>query len=273
MSRRNRRRVRETAPVSDRARGALDELHARQVNVDLSQREELTEDAGWTLDDHRRRLPSEPPGPPVAGGPWEIARRLIEDYEFADPGLVRAVYYPDAPLDERDMLLEARFLGMRFLLGLRVGGVTDHDGDHRGRPVRVWGWNYRTLSGHLEMGQMDYEVWKWKDTGEVEFRIHAVSRPARIANPLVRLGFALFGRMMQLRYVRRSLDRLEALVEAELAGQRRPPSAVDEIEVRPAIADARAGARLEVQRGGRRASGRVSGGQGRPRRWRRPRAR
>ena len=35
-----------------------------------------------------------------------------------------------------------------------------------GRPVRIWGWSYRTLQGHLEMGQMDYEVWKWLDDGE-----------------------------------------------------------------------------------------------------------
>jgi len=36
---------------------------------------------------------------------------------------------------------------------------------------------------------MDWEVWKWLDDGHVEFRVHAVSRPARIANPIVRFGF------------------------------------------------------------------------------------
>ena len=55
----------------------------------------------------------------------------------------------------------------------------------------MWGWNYRTLDGHVEMGQMDWEVWKWLETGAVEFRVHAVSRAAPIPNPIVRLGFHL----------------------------------------------------------------------------------
>jgi hypothetical protein len=40
---------------------------------------------------------------------------------------------------------------------------------------------------------MAWEVWKWLDTGEVEFRVHAVSRPASIPNPFVWIGFRLFG--------------------------------------------------------------------------------
>ena len=45
---------------------------------------------------------------------------------------------------------------------------------------------------------MDYEVRKWLDTGEVEFRIAAVSHRARVGNPLVRLGFGLLGRREQV---------------------------------------------------------------------------
>jgi uncharacterized protein (UPF0548 family) len=87
-----------------------------------------------------------------------------------------------------------------------------------GRPVRVWGWSYRTLRGHLEMGQMDYEVLKWLDDGSVEFRIHVVSRPARIPNPLVRLGFRLFGRREQVRFARRALARMAERSTALAAG-------------------------------------------------------
>jgi hypothetical protein len=60
-----------------------------------------------------------------------------------------------------------------------------------GEEARVWGWNYRTLEGHVEMGQMDWEVWKWLNDGRVEFRVHAVSRAARIRNPITRFGFHL----------------------------------------------------------------------------------
>ena len=68
--------------------------------------------------------------------------------------------------------------------------------------MRVWGWCYRTLRGHLERGQMDYEVRKWLDTGAVEFRIAAISHRARVGNPLVRLGFRLLGRREQLKFYR-----------------------------------------------------------------------
>jgi uncharacterized protein (UPF0548 family) len=117
----------------------------------------------------------------LAGHLEERARDLMLDYEFADPSIVRAVYAPDSPLEGRDMLLEVRFLGLRFRVGVRVAGVVDETSEADGRTARVWGWSYRTLQGHLEMGQMDYEVWKWLDSGDVQFRIHVVSRPARIS--------------------------------------------------------------------------------------------
>jgi uncharacterized protein (UPF0548 family) len=163
---------------------------------------------GWKVDDYCRPLAAERPGPPEPGGTWERAKRVMERYEFADPAIVRATYATDSPLEGRDMLLEARFLGLRFRFGVRVSGVTDEEREAAGRPVRVWGWSYRTLKGHLEMGEMDYEVWKWLDDGSVEFRIHVVSRPAPISNPLVRLGFRLFGRRQQVRFARRSLARM-----------------------------------------------------------------
>ena len=198
------------------AKRALDELHHKPLNFDLSERGRFTPENGWHVDDYRQPLPAEPPGPPAKGGSWEVARRLMSDYEFADPSIVRAVYHSDSPLDQRDMLLEIHFLGLRFHSGVRVGGVRDETSSVDGRRVRLWGWNYRTLSGHLEMGQMDYEVWKWLDTGEVEFRIHAFSRAAHIENPLVRLGFRLFGRREQRRFARRACERMARLVAASL---------------------------------------------------------
>jgi hypothetical protein len=58
-----------------------------------------------------------------------------------------------------------------------------------GREARVSGWAYRTLERHVERGQMDWQVRKWLDSGEVQFRVRSVSRPAAIANPIVRIGF------------------------------------------------------------------------------------
>jgi uncharacterized protein (UPF0548 family) len=189
-------------------------LHDAAPNFDLAALAAAQPGTGWKVDDYCQPLPPEAPGSPVPGGSWERARRLMETYEFADPKIVRAAYAADSALEGRDMLLEARFGGLRFRFGVRVGGVFDEQLEYEGRPVRVWGWSYRTLQGHLEMGQMDYAVWKWLDDGAVEFRIHVVSRPARIPNRLVRLGFRLFGRGQQIRFARRACERMAEALRA-----------------------------------------------------------
>jgi uncharacterized protein (UPF0548 family) len=191
---------------------ALEELRDKAFNFEEASRESWTEERGWHIDDYCRPLPAERPGAPEPGGPWERAQGLLRDYEFADPELVRAVFRRDGPLEGRDMLLEARFWGLRFRLGVRVGRVIDETRSVNGREVRVWGWGYSTLQGHLEMGQMDYEVWKWLDTGAVEFRVHVVSRPGRIRNPIVRLGFRVFGRREQVRFAKSACERMALLV-------------------------------------------------------------
>jgi uncharacterized protein (UPF0548 family) len=215
---------------SRRAGQALAALAGKGFNFDPDQAEHFTTANGWKIDDYTQPLPAEPPGPPRPGGSFEVAQRLMRDYEFADPAIVRAVYADDSPFERRDMLLVGRFYGLRFHLGVRVGGLVDGELDVDGRPVRRWGWNYRTLQGHLEMGQMDYEVRKWLDSGEVEFRIHAFSRPAHIPNPVVRLGFRLFGRRVQRRFARHACQRMARLTAAGLAAA---PVAGDPPATRP----------------------------------------
>ena len=201
---------------------ALRVLRDKPLNFDLAERPSFTRGAGWHIDDYRQPLPSEAPGPPEPGGVWERAKQLMLDYEFADPRIVTAIYAQDSELEGRDMLLEARFWNLiRFRFGVRVGGVLDETRTLDRREARIWGWSYRTLQDHLEMGQMDYQVWKWADSGEVEFRIHVVSRPASIPNPIVRLGFRLFGRREQVRFARRACQRMACLLAGDEVGRAR----------------------------------------------------
>lgn len=173
-------------------RRRLAELADKPVNYDPAALDLQHPPPGWHVDHRCQPLPAEPPGEPVAGGSWEIAQRLIRGYEFADPSLVRAHYDVQRPLDGREMLLELRALNLvSVYVGVRVVRVYDEVRDVNGRDARVFGWAYRTLEGHVECGQMDWQVWKWADTGEVQFRVDAVSRPAAIANPVIRIGFWL----------------------------------------------------------------------------------
>ena len=222
------------------AHAALDALHSRSLNFELDGPEPRQDGGGWEVDDYCQELPPEAPGEPIPGGSWDTARRLMQDYEFADPSIVRAVYHPDSPLEGRDMLLELRFWGLRFHAGVRVAGVRDETRTVDGRGVRLFGWSYVTLQKHLEMGRMDYEVWKWLDSGEVEFRIHRFSRPAAIPNPIVRLGFRLFGRRKQVEFAERACERMAALTAVELRNGDGSDSdvarAADALPVEPASA-------------------------------------
>jgi uncharacterized protein (UPF0548 family) len=193
------------------------DLHGRAYNFDPSRLRELVAEEGWHHDDRRQPLAPEPPGAPVPGGSFELARKLMRDYAFADGSAVHAIFEQDAPLEGRDMLLVGRFVGLDFRLGVRVAGVVDEERVEDGRPVRIWGWCYRTLRGHLERGQMSYEVWKWLDTGEVEFRIAAVSHRATVRNPLVHIGFALLGRREQLKFYRHTCQVMAARTAAAAA--------------------------------------------------------
>ena len=113
------------------------------------------------------------------------------------------------------MLLQIRFLGLRLYVGVRVCDVYDETRTVDGRTARVFGWGYGTLEGHFEEGQMHYEVWKWLDTGDVEFRLHAYSRAARSGPVLLRLGFRLVGRREQLDFYRQVCLRMRRLTAAE----------------------------------------------------------
>jgi uncharacterized protein (UPF0548 family) len=173
-------------------RKRLRRLRNAPVNYDPAALDLAHPPDGWNVDERCQPLAPEPPGDPIPEGSWETAKRLIYGYEFADPSLVRAHYERDAPFDGREMVLELRALGLiKYYVGVRIVEVYDEVREVDGRRARVFGWAYRTLQGHVEEGQMDWMVWKWQDTGVVEFRVHAVSRTAPIRNPIVRLGFAL----------------------------------------------------------------------------------
>lgn len=210
------RRIVQTAPVPAWAARAYDDLHGRAVNFEPVGWHQAASDPTWQVDRRRTNLPDEAPGPPQPGGPFEVARDLLRSYEVADPALVRAVYDATAPFEGRDMLLVGRFFGLRFPMGVRIGGVVDGPDELAGVPVHRFAWHYRTLEGHLERGQMDYEVIKYLGDGRVEFGIAAYSQRGPIPNPVVRAGFAIFGRWTQLRFYARASRRMRTLTTARV---------------------------------------------------------
>ena len=197
------------------AKPELSEIEDWVVNFDPGELPKVATDP-WHVDDYCTTLPPEAPGEPERGGTFEIARELMANYEFADPSMVRATWRDGAPLLHRSMLLEIRYFLLRVHVGVRVSQIFDEVKDIDGREARVWGWAYQTLGDHLERGQMDYQVWKWLDSGEIDYRIHAVSVLDAISNPVMNIGFRVIGRREQRLFARRCGERMERLVEKRL---------------------------------------------------------
>ncbi|MEU4744820.1 DUF1990 family protein [Actinosynnema sp. NPDC023658] len=161
----------------------------------------------WVFDVHRHDIGREAPGPPEDGGLWQRTRALVAAYEFSPPEIVRAFHEADADLLGRDMLLEARLPGLRFLMGVRVTDVREETSAGR----TSWGWSYETLDGHLERGRVDYDVVKHHGTGLVEFVARSHSQLHPRAPWWMRWGWRVFGRRVQLRFYRRAGQRLRLL--------------------------------------------------------------
>ncbi|MEN3282644.1 MAG: hypothetical protein V7607_3784 [Solirubrobacteraceae bacterium] len=206
---------------SDRALAGLANL---ELSFDPLPLGDYTPANGWRVDALSQILPSEAPGDPAPGGPWQLACRFAADYRIADPAIVRATWDPASPLLGREMLLELRLRGaLSVHAGVRVTRVWDEQRVVSGRRARVFGYEYATLPGHVEIGRMDYEVYKWRDDGAVEFRLHAQSRPSHQGALWARLGFRLFGRREQVRFHLRCCERIARLTARELGLPDAPP--------------------------------------------------
>ena len=189
------------------------------LNVDLERREEFTASNGWHLDAYEADLPNEPSGEPLERGAFNAAVDVLREYRFPPPDLITGIFVPDGPLEGRVMLLKARFLIFTFYFGVRVNAVIDELREDA--QERVWGYRYATLEGHFERGQIEFLIVKQLVTGAVQFRISAFSKTGVIRNPFYKIGFALFGRRLQVRFSQESLKRMQYLVtEALRTGQR-----------------------------------------------------
>jgi uncharacterized protein (UPF0548 family) len=144
---------------------------------------------GWTRDGVTARLGTEPPGRPVPGGSFERARRALETFQFSDPRIVVWYFDPAAPFASRNLLLEIRALGLRYLCGARVVELRSEELDgSSGFAFRIV-----TLEGHIERGTEWFLLSKDHATGEVRFSIQATWRPGQFPNWWSRVGFWCVG--------------------------------------------------------------------------------
>ncbi len=142
---------------------------------------------GDARDCFRREVAREPPGQPVAGGPFERVAAAILRYEVFPPRLVEAVLRR-APLEPGDTV-GIRYKGLRVVDLFFAARVADRFRRVEDRLLRE-GFTYRTLVGHPELGEETFSAWKELATGRVGVELRSWSRPgtrlARLGAPIVR---------------------------------------------------------------------------------------
>lgn len=147
--------------------------------------------ASDNFDRHALQVAVETPGPPLEDGPFRRVGRAISEYRIFPPRLVQRVV-KRTPLQVGDIvgLCYPLFLGIRMFIASRVIDVFD------GPNERGWrsGFTYRTLEGHVELGEETFCVEKQARTGAVIVSLTAWSRPGHW---LVRLGYP-YARWCQL---------------------------------------------------------------------------
>src|SRR5207248_6761323 len=140
----------------------------------------------------------------------------------SDPRIVVGHFDPQAPLVGRNMLLEIKCLGFRFLNGVRVHSARE-DQDHR---RSIFGFRYDTLEGHIEQGFEWFLLTKDHESGAIWFKIEAHWRLGQFPNWWSRVGFRLIGERYRALWRRRAPERLRDLAQSP---EERPAAAAGEL--------------------------------------------
>lgn len=178
-----------------------------RVNFDASE-DEMTGERGWQHYHSEAVIASEAEG----DDRFTRARVALTNYQFSDPGIVRAHFDPAEPLLRRCMLLEIQALGLHYLCPAVINRVREEPG--------VFGFRYDTLDGHIERG-VEWFLLTKNDRGEIRFRIEARWQKGQFPNWWSWLGFIVLSGYYQRKWHRRAHRRLSLL--AHYGSTRKPP--------------------------------------------------
>jgi hypothetical protein len=159
-------------------------------------------------DRHTAEVGVEPPGEPLPDGPFRRVAEAIAEYCIFPPRLAEHVLRR-TPVQIGDTLgLRYRLLpGVGLFIASRVVDVFD------GRTDRIWrsGFTYRTLEGHVMIGEETFAVEKDLATGKVTASLESWSRPSHW---LTRVGY-WYARWCQLHAGKSAVRHLQEIATTE----------------------------------------------------------
>ncbi len=184
----------------------LTTLNTRTVNF-VTPLDEMTAENGWTIDGADTHIGTESSGPPEEDGFFLRARQALINYDFSDPRIVVGHFDAETEFIGRNILLELKVLGLRYLSGVRVHSVRDESLADK----TIFGFRYDTLDGHIERGFEWFLLTKDHNSGDIHFKIEAHWRLGDFPNWWTRVGFKLIGEHYRETWRHRAPERLKKL--------------------------------------------------------------
>lgn len=106
---------------------------------------------------------------------WQRARESLASWRMFDQPRLQLIGGGQPPEKGLTVAVLAPMLGLWWLNLSRVVRIVDESEREGDR----FGFVYVTLRQHVVRGQECFEIWRQRRTGEVSFRIEALSRPSR----------------------------------------------------------------------------------------------
>lgn len=186
---------------------ALQKVLWLRPNFEARRIDEMTPDCGWNHVRSEAVIACEPPGPPLALGPFHRAKQALAGFDFSDPRIVTPHFEPGSPLKGRRVLLELKGARFHYLCPAHVAEVHDSDG--------MFELCLETLEGHIEAGREWLRVTKDRVSGEIRFQIRAAWRAGDFPNAWSWFGFQLLGRRYQRAWHHLAHERLRQIAAGE----------------------------------------------------------
>ena len=182
---RRRGRGRRAGRVARRpgSRRVLDELHDKALNFEPGDRDRFTpRTAGCPTTTASRCRPSRP-GRPCRAGAGRWPRASCATTSSPTPRSSGPSTTPTARWRSGTCCSRSASTGCGSASACASAAWSTRPARSTGARSGSGGGTTGRSQGHLEMGQMDYEVWKWLDTGDVEFHICRLLPPGAGRQP------------------------------------------------------------------------------------------
>lgn len=192
---------------------ALGDLSSLEYDSEAQIFESSKDRLGWHIQQYRDLIAQEASGHPEPQGKFNKMKEVLAQGRLVNRRLLRVYMDSQGPLLGRNLLLVTRVFGIPLRFGVRIARVFDEEvGNIDGHREHVWGYTYRSLKGHYDIGEVSFRISKDLTSGHLFFAIETCSKTSRIPQFWYRWAFRIFGPGVQRVFCLNAIRRMRRLI-------------------------------------------------------------